>query len=91
MNKKALINAIKDDQPDLIKTRIKSIVEALFETMGEALVTQGRFVQPGFGTFTVKTRAARMGRNPSTGEPMQVPESKTIGFKAAPELKSRIN
>lgn len=91
MNKQELVDAIKADQPDLTKTRIKSILEALFETMGEALATQGRFVQPGFGTFTVKTRAARMGRNPSTGEPLAVPESKTIGFKPSAELKTRLN
>jgi len=42
---------------------------------------------PGFGTFTVKRRAGRVGRNPQTGVEIQIAPTKTVGFKPAPELK----
>ena len=52
-----------------------------------AISNGGRFSYPGFGTFTVRERKARTGRNPRTGEAIKIPKSKTVAFKAAPGLK----
>jgi len=45
---------------------------------------------PGFGTFTVRSRKARTGRNPKTNEPLKIKASKTVGFKPAPTLKASL-
>ena len=66
------------------------IVEAVFETLRGAITKDGRFSYPGFGTFTVKNRKARDGRNPRTGEPIQIPASKTVAFKPAPAFKEAL-
>ena len=49
-----------------------------------------RFAYPGFGTFTVRARKARTGRNPQTGEAIKIKASKTVGFKPAPTLKNTL-
>ncbi|MBI1822553.1 MAG: HU family DNA-binding protein [Nitrospirae bacterium] len=55
--------------------------------MAKGIKKNGRFSFPGFGTFTVRARAARKGRNPQTGETIKIKASKSIKFKAAPSLK----
>ena len=50
----------------------------------------GRVQVVGFGTFEIRTRAARKGRNPRSGDTIQIPESKSVGFKAGKGLKARI-
>ena len=92
MTKKELIAAVQSDfAGDLTKKKVGEIVDALFDTIGSSIKTEERYSHAGFGTFTVKTRAARTGRNPQTNQPIQIPESKSIGFKPAPELKSAVN
>ncbi|MFN3198398.1 MAG: HU family DNA-binding protein [Bradymonadia bacterium] len=76
---------------ELTKKKVGEIINALFDAVGGSIVKDGRFSAPGFGTFTVKTRAARTGRNPRTKETIQIPESKNVGFKPAPELKNKVN
>ena len=49
-----------------------------------------RFVMPGFGTFAVKKRAGRVGRNPRTGAEIQIAPTRTVNFKPAPELKKAL-
>ena len=63
------------------------IVDAVFREIGQAVSGEGRFAWPGFGTFTVKERAARQGRNPGTGESINIEASRTVAFKPAPTLK----
>ena len=63
-------------------------VQAIFDTLTGAIKGDGKFSYPGFGTFTVKNRAARQGRNPQTGATIQIAASKNVGFKAAPNLKN---
>lgn len=65
----------------------EKIVGTVFREMGRVVTTKGRFVWPRFGTFTVKERAARKGRNPRTGEDLKVAASKTVAFKPAPSLR----
>ncbi|MBU6160286.1 MAG: HU family DNA-binding protein [Myxococcales bacterium] len=57
--------------------------------MGEA-IREGRFSYPGFGTFSVKERAAREGRNPKSKEKIQIAASKSVGFKPAAKLKDSL-
>tara|TARA_B100002051_G_C16430078_1_gene483776 strand:+ start:370 stop:639 length:270 start_codon:yes stop_codon:yes gene_type:complete len=63
------------------------LVEATFNNLANAISNDGKFSYPGFGTFTVKNRAARQGRNPQTGETIQIAASKNVGFKASSNLK----
>ena len=65
------------------------VVDATFAAITEA-IKAGRFAYPGFGTFTVRERAAREGRNPRTKTTIQIAASKSVGFKAAPKLKDSI-
>ena len=92
MTKKELIAAVQADfAGDLTKKKVGEIVDALFDTIGGAIKGEGRYSHAGFGTFTVKTRAARTGRNPQSNAAIEIPESKSIGFKPAPELKASVN
>ena len=69
---------------------VEKIVDAVLREMGRAVSRDGRFAWPGFGTFAVRERAARKGRNPGTGELMEVKASRTVAFKPAPALKGRL-
>ena len=62
-------------------------VDATFEGITRAIKRSKRFQVPGFGTFTVRSRKARKGRNPQTGAVMSIKASRTVGFKPAPTLK----
>ena len=69
---------------------IAEVVEVAFEQMTRGLLADGKLFFPGFGTFTVKSRAARMGRNPRSGEPVPIPARQTVGFRVAAGLKARL-
>ena len=60
---------------------------SLFATISKTIKKDGRFSYPGFGTWTVRQRKARKGRNPQTGAEIKIKASKTVGFKPAKELK----
>lgn len=62
-------------------------VNASFEGLARAIKREKRFQVPGFGTFTVRSRKARKGRNPQTGAVINIKASRTVGFKPAPALK----
>lgn len=72
---------------ELSKAAINEVADALFENLSKGIKKDKRFTYPGFGTFTVRTRKARKGRNPQTGAIINIPASKTIGFRPSPELK----
>ena len=69
------------------KKDTESVIDAAFEVLGKAIGKEKRFTYPGFGTFTVRDRSARKGRNPRTGDDIQIKASRTVGFKPAPALK----
>lgn len=75
----------------LTNAQLNATVKAVFDTLGEAICSTGRVAFPDFGTFTVKERAARDGRNPRTKETIKIPASKGIGFKVSPKLKAMLN
>ena len=91
MNKAELIDAV---QAKLGKDATKQAAEdadtAVLESIANGVRQQGKVQLIGFGTFEVKNRAARMGRNPKTGEPMQIAASKSVGFKASSTLKGSL-
>lgn len=92
MTKDELINSVikscKD--PNLSKRLTGDVLDAVFENISKAIKKEKRFAYPGFGTFTVRNRKARKGRNPQTGEEIKIKASKTVGFKPAPTLKNSL-
>ena len=87
MTKAELIEAIQKAQKDLSQKAIEDVVGTAFSTLSKAIKKEGRFAYPGFGVFTVRSRKARKGRNPKTGEIINIKPSKTVGFRPAPDLK----
>ncbi len=88
MTKAELIEKImKSTKLDVSKKYYTEIVDAAFTEMSKTIKKDKRFTYPGFGTFNVKKRKARKGRNPQTGEVIKIKASKTVGFKPAPKLK----
>lgn len=83
-----VIKSCKDDS--LSKRLTGEIIDATFDAIGKAVKKEKRFAYPGFGTFTVRNRKARKGRNPQTGAEIKIKASKTVGFKPAPALKSSL-
>ncbi|MDO5015839.1 MAG: HU family DNA-binding protein [Eubacteriales bacterium] len=90
MNKTELIAAVAD-KTELTKKDSEKAVNAVIETISEALEEGDKVVLVGFGTFEVRERAERMGRNPSTKEVIKIPASKAPAFKAGKSLKERVN
>ncbi|WP_176585777.1 HU family DNA-binding protein [Priestia megaterium] len=89
MNKTELVDAVAT-QAELSKQDAKKAVEALFETISNTLAKEEKIQLIGFGTFEVRERAARTGRNPQTGEEMTIPASKIPAFKPGKELKAAV-
>ncbi len=90
MNKSELIEAIAASA-DLPKAAAGRALDAMVDSITDALKAEDQVVLVGFGTFTVKDRAARMGRNPQTGAPIQISAAKVPGFKAGKALKDAVN
>jgi DNA-binding protein HU-beta len=86
MTKGDLVNAVAK-AAGLNKTTAVDAVDAIFENLARAIRKDRRFQVPGFGTFTVRSRKARKGRNPQTGDEISIKASRTVGFKPAPDLK----
>ena len=89
MNKSELINAI-EEKGGLSKTDAAKALDATVASIGEALKKGDTVTLVGFGTFAVKERAARTGRNPKTGEPLNIAASKVPSFKAGKGLKDSV-
>ena len=88
MTKADLIQSVASQGEGMTKKAASEMVDALFMTVGKVIRKEGRFSYPGFGTWTVRSRKARKGRNPQTGAEIKIKASKTVGFKPAKELKS---
>ncbi|AKO93374.1 MULTISPECIES: HU family DNA-binding protein [Priestia] len=89
MNKTELVNAVAA-QSELTKQDAAKAVDALFKTISDTLSKEEKIQLIGFGTFEVRERAARTGRNPQTGEEMQIAASKVPAFKPGKELKEAV-
>ena len=90
MTKADLIEKVQATHAELSKRQVAALVDTLFENLARGIRRDKRFSMPGFGTFVVKKRAARVGRNPQTGAEIRIAPSKTVGFKPAPELKNAL-
>ena len=90
MNKAELIDAVADDS-DLTKASAARALDSAIENITNALRGGESVTLGGFGTFTVRQREARMGRNPRTGEAIQIKASRVPGFKAGKALKDALN
>ena len=84
----AVMKSVKDD--DLSKRLTADIIDNTFSVISKSIKKEKRFAYPGFGTFTVKNRKARKGRNPQTGEELQIKASKSVGFKPSTKLKGSL-
>ncbi len=91
MTKAELIDHLaKGTGGEISKRAVGELVDNLFTAMGKTLKKEKRFSYPGFGTWEVRKRKARKGRNPQTGEVIKIKASKTVGFKPHTALKTLI-
>ena len=90
MNKTDLVEVVAL-KTGMTKKDAEAAVKAVNEAIAEALAAGDKVQLVGFGTYSVKTRAAREGRNPKTGEAMTIAASKTPAFAAGKALKDAIN
>ena len=90
MNKNELISAMAE-KSKLTKKDADIALDAFVESVQDALKAGDKVQLVGFGTFEVKTRAARTGKNPRTGEPVKIAASKAPAFKAGKALKDALN
>ena len=89
MNKTLLIDAIAAEA-GLTKVDAKKAVDAFIKTTGEQLKDGEKIALVGFGTFSVSERPARMGRNPKTGEKIEVEKKRVVRFKPGSDLANEI-
>jgi DNA-binding protein HU-beta len=90
VNKSELIEAIAASA-DIPKAAASRALDAMVDTVSESLKKGDSVSLVGFGTFTVKERAARTGRNPQTGQPIEISAAKVPSFKAGKALKDSVN
>ena len=91
MIRSELIQKVSEENPHLYQRDVEKIVNAIFEEIIEAMADGDRVELRGFGAFSVKQREARVGRNPRTGESVQVEEKHVPFFKAGKLLRDRLN
>ncbi len=89
MTKTDLIDAVAD-RAELTKVDAKKAVDAVDAVIAVTLARGEKVTWTGFGTFEVRARSARMGRNPQTGAPMRIPATKTPAFRAGKSLKDAV-
>ncbi|MGN0521137.1 MAG: HU family DNA-binding protein [Eubacterium sp.] len=89
MNKSELVAAVAA-KAELSKKDADAAVTAVFDAVKDALADGDKVALVGFGTFSVKTRAARTGLNPRTKETIEIPEAKVPAFKAGSALKEAV-
>lgn len=88
-NKADLVDKVAD-KTGLTKKDSNAAVEAVFDSIQEFLAEEEKVQLIGFGTFEVRERAARKGRNPQTGDEIQIPATKVPAFKAGKNLKEAV-
>jgi len=91
MLRSELVMKLAEEHPHLPHKRVEQAVDVIFEEISAALERGDRVELRGFGAFSVRQRDARRGRNPRTGESVEVPAKRVPFFKAGKELRMRIN
>lgn len=90
MNKSELIDAVAESA-DIPKASAARVIDAMIDAITASLQKDEPVVLVGFGTFATKSRAARTGRNPQTGEPINISAAKVPNFKPGKALKDALN
>lgn len=90
MTKSSIIDSIAQKHPNVAKKSVDYIVNQVFASIKEALVEDDKVEIRGFGSFKVRVKAAKKGRNPKTGETVDVPEKKIPYFKPGKEIKESL-
>jgi DNA-binding protein HU-beta len=90
MNKSELIDAVAD-RSSMSKSDVSSTLDAMVETITETVARGDKVSVTGFGTFERRERKARTGRNPQTGDEMQIKASKAPAFKAGKSFKDAVD
>ena len=90
MNKTDLVNQIAK-KTGLTKTKSNEVIDAFVSSVTESLTEGEKVTLVGFGTFTTSKREARKGRNPTTGEVINIPGKTVARFKAGSELSKNVN
>lgn len=91
MTKSELILKLAELNPHLYQSHAEQIVDTIFEEITKALAAGARVELRGFGAFSVKQRKARTGRNPRTGETVQVDDKRVPFFKIGKKMHERLN
>ena len=90
MSKKVIVEAVAREA-GMTQAAADKVVSAVLDAVSAELAKGEKVSFPGFGTFEVRERSARTGRNPQTGEEIQIAASKSVGFKQGSKLKDRVN
>jgi integration host factor subunit beta len=91
MIRSELVQKLCDNFPDLTQREVESVVGAVFDSITDQLAHGGRVELRGFGAFSTRNRDARLGRNPRTGESVQVDAKRVPYFKPGKEMRERLN
>jgi len=91
MIRSELLQALAADNADLRPEEIEQVVSIFFDEIGKRLAEGGRVELRGFGAFSTRGRDARTGRNPRTGEAVEVPAKRVPYFKPGKEMRERLN
>ena len=89
MTKQQLVGAVSE-KTEQGKTEVEAVVDSILGTITEALSSNDRVDVRGFGSFVVKEKKERQGRNPRTGEAITIPARRDVGFKAGKELNEKV-
>ncbi len=91
MIRSELVHALGRKHPDMRQEEVEQVVDIFFDEITNQLADGGRVELRGFGAFSTRHREARTGRNPRTGEAVQVPEKRVPFFKAGKAIREKLN
>jgi len=91
MIRSELLQALAKDNPELRAEEVEQVVDIFFDEIAQRLAEGGRVELRGFGAFSTRERAARKGRNPRTGDAVEVPAKKVPYFKPGKDMRRLIN
>lgn len=91
MIRSELVSAIARENPGLRAEEVEKIVSTFFDEIGQKLASGGRVELRGFGAFSTRARDPRKGRNPRTGDTVDVPGKRVPYFKPGKEMRARLN
>ena len=91
MIRSELVAAIAEDNPELRLEEVGQVVDVFFDEIATRLAEGGRVELRGFGSFSTRAREARTGRNPRTGDAVEVPAKRVPHFKPGKDMRERLN